>query len=125
MTAHYSSSAYHPAHIPDQPASAKRGWLRRFGNSRLPWGHTQDIVPTSMLRQSKPESLRARESYLQDLEAGRRKEEKFAQYDYHQVNDHERIRYAPFSKGTTFWFYLWGGVLYFGQCCSCYLSLGC
>ncbi|MEZ3187710.1 hypothetical protein HZR81_22780, partial [Pseudomonas sp. LM13] len=109
MTAHYSPSAYQPARIPDQPAATKRSWVFRFGNSRLPWGHTEDIVPLSILRQSTPEGLRTHEKYKQDLAAGLRQEEKFAQRDYHQINDHERIRYAPFSKRTTFWFYLWGG----------------
>jgi len=108
MTAHYSPSAYQPARIPDQPAAVKRSWLFRFGSSRLPWGHTEDIVPLSMLRQSTPAGLRAQEKYQQDVAAGLRKEEKFAQRDYHQINDHERIRYAPFSKRTTFWFYLLG-----------------
>jgi len=109
MTAHYSPSAYQPARIPDQPAAVKRSWLFRFGSSRLPWGHTEDIVPLSMLRQSTPAGLRAQEKYQQDVAAGLRQEEKFAQRDYHHINDHERIRYAPFSKSTTFWFYLWGG----------------
>jgi hypothetical protein len=109
MTAHYSPSAYQPARIPDQPAPARRSWLFRFGSSRLPWGHTEDIVPLSMLRQSKPAALRANEKYRQNVAAGLRQEEKFAQRDYHQINDHQRIRYAPFSKRTTFWFYLWGG----------------
>lgn len=112
MTAHYSPSAYQPARIPDQPAATKRSWVFRFGNSRLPWGHTEDIVPLSILRQSTPEGLRTHEKYKQDLAAGLRQEEKFAQRDYHQINDHERIRYAPFSKRTTFWFYLWGGALF-------------
>jgi hypothetical protein len=109
MTAHYSPSAYQPARIPDQPAAVKRSWLFRFGSSRLPWGHTKEIVPLSMLRQSTPTGLRTQEKYQQDVAAGLRQEEKFAQRDYHQINDHERIRYAPFSKRTTFWFYLWGG----------------
>ena len=108
MTAHYSPSAYQSARIPDQPAAVKRSWLFRFGSSRLPWGHTEDIVPLSMLRQSTPAGLRAQEKYQQDVAAGLRQEEKFAQRDYHQINDHERIRYAPFSKRTTFWFYLLG-----------------
>ncbi|BAP78027.1 hypothetical protein MT1_0850 [Pseudomonas sp. MT-1] len=109
MTAHYSPSAYQPARIPVQPAPARRSWLFRFGSSRLPWGHTEDIVPLSMLRQSTPAGLRANEKYKQNVAAGLRQEEKFAQRDYHQINDQERIRYAPFSKRTTFWFYLWGG----------------
>lgn len=109
MTAHYSPTAYQPARIPDQPAAVKRSWLFRFGNSRLPWAHTEDIVPLSMLRQSKPAGLRTHEKYKQDVAAVLRQEEKFAQRDYHQINDHERIRYAPFSKRTTFWFYLLGG----------------
>src|SRR5690606_17630891 len=109
MTAHYSPSAYQPARIPDQPAAVKRSWLFRFGSSRLPWGHTEEIVPLSMLRQSTPTGLRTQEKYQQDVAAGLRQKEKFAQRDYHQINDHERIRYAPFSKRTTFWFYLWGG----------------
>jgi hypothetical protein len=49
MSAHYSPSAYQPARIPDQPAPAKRSWLFRFGSSRLPWGHTEDIVPHGSL----------------------------------------------------------------------------
>ena len=58
MTAHYSPSAYQPARIPDQPAAVKRSWLFRFGSSRLPWGHTEDIVPHSMLSGTTPGYLR-------------------------------------------------------------------
>jgi hypothetical protein len=64
---HYSSSAYHPARIPNQPASAKRGWLKRFGNSRLPWGQTQDIVPVGMLSGTTPADLRAIGQYEEEL----------------------------------------------------------
>ncbi|MDH1731859.1 hypothetical protein N5F00_20380 [Pseudomonas chengduensis] len=109
MTAHYSPSAYQPARIPDQPAAVKRSWLFRFGGSRLPWGHTEDIVPHSMLSHTSPAGLRDVERYEHALETGEEQREAYELLDYHQVIDHERYRHASLSKRSLFWFYLWGG----------------
>ena len=109
MTAHYSPSAYQPARIPDQPAAVKRSWLFRFGSSRLPWGHTEDIVPHSMLSHTSPAGLRDVERYEHALAAGEEQREAYELLDYHQIIDHERYRHASLSKRSLFWFYLWGG----------------
>ncbi|UNG18245.1 hypothetical protein [Stutzerimonas zhaodongensis] len=109
MTAHYSPSAYQPARIPDQPAPAKRSWLFRLGSSRLPWGHTEDIVPHSMLSHTSPSSLRDVASYEQALATGAEKRQAYELLDYHQIIDHERYRHASLAKRSLFWFYLWGG----------------
>jgi len=109
MTAHYSPSAYQPARIPDQPAAVKRSWLFRFGSSRLPWGHTENIVPHSMLSQPSPAGLRDVERYEHTLATGAKKRQAYELLDYHQVIDHERYRHASLSKRSLFWFYLWGG----------------
>lgn len=109
MTAHYSPSAYQPARIPDQPEAVKRSWLFRFGSSRLPWGHTEDIVPHSMLSQPSPAGLRDVERYEYALATGTKKRQAYELLDYHQVIDHERYRHASLSKRSLFWFYLWGG----------------
>ncbi|MCQ4315540.1 hypothetical protein EA797_02235 [Stutzerimonas zhaodongensis] len=109
MTAHYSPSAYQPARIPDQPAATKRSWLFRFGSSRLPWGHTEDIVPHSMLSHTSPAGLRDVERYEHALETGEEQREAYELLDYHQVIDHERYRHASLSKRSLFWFYLWVG----------------
>ncbi|MFI8692146.1 hypothetical protein ACIGHJ_17790 [Stutzerimonas kunmingensis] len=109
MTAHYSPSAYQPARIPDQPAAAKRSWLFRFGNSRLPWGHTENIVPHSMLSHTSPAGLRNVERYEHALATGAKKRQAYELLDYHQIIDHERYRHASLSKHSLFWFYLWGG----------------
>ncbi|MGV0053145.1 hypothetical protein [Stutzerimonas sp. 381-2] len=109
MTAHYSPSAYQPARIPDQPAAVKRSWLFRFGSSRLPWGHTEDIVPHSMLSHTTPAGLRDVERYEHALAAGEEQREAYELLDYHQIIDHERYRHASLSKRSLFWFYLWGG----------------
>ncbi|MGY4826853.1 hypothetical protein [Stutzerimonas chloritidismutans] len=115
MTAHYSPSAYQPARIPDQPAAVKRSWLFRFGSSRLPWGHTEEIVPHSMLSQPSPAGLRDVERHEHALAAGAKKRQAYELLDYHQIIDHERYRHAPLSKRSLFWFYLWGGgALFFG-----------
>ena len=109
MHSHYAASAYHPERIPDQPNPAKRGWLKRFGSARLPWGRAQDIYPISMLRGSTPAELRAIEAYDEELASGKRKPQAYEQLDYHQVINHERYRHASLAKRSLFWFYLWGG----------------
>lgn len=109
MTAHYSPSAYQPTRTPDQPAAVKRSWFFRFGSSRLPWGHTEDIVPHSMLSHTSPAGLRDVERYEHALETGEEQREAYELLDYHQVIDHERYRHASLSKRSLFWFYLWGG----------------
>ncbi|WP_417797310.1 hypothetical protein [Stutzerimonas nitrititolerans] len=109
MTAHYSPSAYQPARIPDQPAAVKRSWLFRFGSSRLPLGHTEEIVPHSMLSQPSPAGLRDVERHEHALATGAKKRQAYELLDYHQIIDHERYRHAPLSKRSLFWFYLWGG----------------
>ena len=115
MTAHYSPSAYEPARIPDQPAPARRSWLFRFGSSRLPWGHTEDIVPHSVLNGTTPTYLREAERREQALATGAEKRQAYELLDYHQIIDHERYRHASLSKRSMFWFYLWGGgVSFFG-----------
>ncbi|KIZ32720.1 hypothetical protein LO50_23160, partial [Stutzerimonas stutzeri] len=83
MTSHYSPSAYQPARIPDQPAAVKRSWLFRFGSSRLPWGHTEDIVPHSMLSHTSPAGLRDVERYEHALETGEEQREAYELLDYH------------------------------------------
>ena len=113
MAAQYSPSAYQPARIPDLPAATKRSWVFRFGNSRLPWGHTEDIVPHSMLSHTSPAGLRDVERYEQALATGEEKQEAYELLDYHQVIDHERYRHASLSKRSLFWFYLWGGAFCF------------
>ncbi|MEX6504712.1 hypothetical protein [Pseudomonas zhanjiangensis] len=125
MHSHYAASAYHPERIPDQPSSTKRGWLKRFGSSRLPWGRAQEICPVSMFQGSTPTDLRAIEAYDEELASGKRKPQAYEQLDYHQVINHERYRHASLAKRSLFWFYLWGGgVLYFGRRCSCFLCRG-
>ncbi|WP_312444072.1 hypothetical protein [Stutzerimonas kunmingensis] len=109
MTAHYSPSAYQPTRIPDQPAAVKRSWLFRFGSSRLPWGHTENIVPHSMLSHTSPAGLRDVERYEHALETGEEQREAYELLDYHQIINHERYRHASLSKRSLFWFYLWGG----------------
>lgn len=105
MTAHYSPSAYQPARIPDQPASAKRSWLYRFGSSRLPWGYTEEIVPHSVLNGTTPAYLRETERREQALATGAEKRQAYESLDYHQIIDHERYRHASLSKRSLFWLY--------------------
>jgi hypothetical protein len=46
----YHPGAYNPEQIPDQSPAEKQPWLRRFGSMRLPWGSTQDMLPSKAYR---------------------------------------------------------------------------
>ena len=109
MNNYYAETAYRPDTIPKHPVPERRSWLRRFSTARLPWGVTQDLVPTSMLTCTSPSDMRAMEQYEAEIESGQRKEQAYEKLDYHQIIDHERYRCAPMSKRSAFWFYLRGG----------------
>ncbi|HDZ55596.1 MAG TPA: hypothetical protein ENI17_00385 [Pseudomonas xinjiangensis] len=126
MNNYYAETAYRPDTIPEQPVPERRSWLRRFSTARLPWGQTQELYPVSTLQQRTPSSLRASEKAERELATGQRQVEAFEEHDYHGIVNHERIRYAPLSKKTTFWLYLWGGgrfVFYCGLGCALFVFI--
>lgn len=110
---YYASTAYNPVHIPQQPASAERSWLGKFAKTRLPWGHTQDVAPESILQDPTPKSLRFWEEFDKKKEEqkalGTYKPRPFEGVDTHGVLDHERFRHALLSKRSRFWMLLCGG----------------
>jgi hypothetical protein len=110
---HYASTAYNPARIPQQPASAARSWLGKFAKTRLPWGNVQDVAPDHFLRDDTPESLRYWEQVDKERDEqkalGTYKPKPFEGVDLHGGLDHERFRYALLSMRSHFWMYLCGG----------------
>ena len=110
---YYANTAYNPVHIPQQPASAERSWLGKFAKTRLPWGHTQDVAPESILQDPTPKSLRFWEEFDKKKEEqkalGTYKPRPFEGVDTHGVLDHERFRHALLSKRSHFWMLLCGG----------------
>lgn len=110
---YYANTAYNPAHVPKQPASAARSWLGKFAKTRLPWGNVQDVAPDHFLRDDTPESLRFWEQVDKERDEqkalGTYKPKPFEGVDLHGGLDHERFRYALLSKRSHFWMYLCGG----------------
>ncbi|WP_443192109.1 hypothetical protein [Pseudomonas indica] len=108
----YASTAYNPATIPDQPPSAERSWIKRFAKVRLPWGNTQEVAPEEFLRIAAPSNLRAvekaKEERERQLAEGNYVPRPFEHVDFHDRHDHERYRYALWSKRSHFWIYMLG-----------------
>lgn len=106
----YSSGAYNPGQIPDQPPAEKQPWLRRFGSVRLPWGSTQDMLPPCVLTNIKPADLR----YQEELDKVRDEQKSRGEYipkpfehiDLHDRLDNEKIRHAQFPASSKFWLYM-------------------
>lgn len=106
----YSSGAYNPEQIPDQPPAEKQPWLRRFGSVRLPWGSTQDMLPSCVLTNIKPADLR----YQEELDRVRDEQKSRGEYipkpfehiDLHDRLDNEKIRHAQFPASSKFWIYM-------------------
>lgn len=106
----YSPGAYSPERIREQPPAEKQPWLRRFGSVRLPWGGTQDILPTCVLTNLKPADLR----YQEELDRVRSEQKSRGEYipkpfehiDLHDRLDNEKIRHAQFPASSKFWLYI-------------------
>ncbi|MBY6195350.1 hypothetical protein KUV78_16245 [Marinobacter hydrocarbonoclasticus] len=87
---YYGPAAYRPQLIPDQRVQQQdlnHSTLGRSAGFRLPWGTTQDLMPSNLFARWRPEALRRIEE-REDLlaEAG----------DQGQL-DHESICYAPLA----------------------------
>ncbi|WP_339409665.1 hypothetical protein [Pseudomonas sp. EA_35y_Pfl2_R5] len=110
---YYANTAYNPSHIPKQPASAERSWLGKFAKTRLPWGHTQEVAPESILQDPTPKSLRFWEEFdkkkAEEKALGTYKPRPFEGVDTHGVLDHQRFRHALLSKRSHFWMLMCGG----------------
>ena len=113
MNDYYASTAYRSNRMPNQPPSRERPWLKRFSCIRLPWGSTEDIAPEALLTKLSPESLRFRENAVKEKEeqlaAGTYVPAPYEHVDFHDRHDHERFRFAVWSKRSHFWLYLLGG----------------
>lgn len=112
-SSYYANTAYSPACIPQQPASAARSWLGKFAKTRLPWGRTKEVAPESILQDPTPKSLRFWEEFDQKREEekaqGTYKPRPFEGVDTHGVLDHERFRHALLSMRSHFWMIMCGG----------------
>lgn len=109
----YASTAYDARHIPDQSPSAERSWVRRLAKMRLPWGHTQEVVPEQLLDDLPPHYLRHNEKFEREraeLQAkGMYVPKPLEHLDFYNHLDNERFCYATLSKRSNFWLYMKGG----------------
>jgi hypothetical protein len=110
---YYSASAYRSDRTHQQAPSAERPWIRRFAKMRLPWGMTQEVAPDDFLTEAAPKNLRHVEEALREKEdklaAGTYVPAPYAHVDFHDRHDHERFRFALWSKRARFWAYMYGG----------------
>lgn len=117
---YYAQKAYSSRHIPDQSASVEQSWLLKFSGVRLPWGNTQEVVPSGIMQDPKPESMRFWEN------AEKQKAVKKADGTYvsapleeaelHQKYDQESFRYAQLPFCSQVWLLLytfgkWGFII--------------
>jgi hypothetical protein len=104
---YYSPTSYRPDRIPDQPASQARGLYQKFSCTRLPWGSTQDVIPSNLLEFLTPELMRLHEQSSQEkseqLANGTYKETPFDGVELHQRYDHENLSMARLSFKSQFW----------------------
>jgi hypothetical protein len=109
-SSYYAPTAYRSDQIPKQPPSAERSWIRRFAKVRLPWGMTQEVATDDFLLDRKPSSLRRQESRVKEREEklalGTYVPAPYEHVDFHDREDHERFRFALWSKRSRFWVYL-------------------
>jgi len=109
---YYAPTAYRPDRIPNQPDSAERSWLKRFGKKRLPWGGTIEIAPDELMQRRGPSNLRFREKMRKEREeklaAGTYVPAPYEHVNFHDRHDHERFRFALWATRAQFWIFLYG-----------------
>ncbi|MGS0736609.1 hypothetical protein [Pseudomonas sp.] len=114
---YYAPTAYRSDQIPSQPPSAERSWIRHFAKVRLPWGMTQEVAPDNLMTGRKPATLRRQELLLREREEkrvlGTYIPALYEHVDFHHREDHERFRFALWSRRSHFWIYIYGGGKFF------------
>jgi hypothetical protein len=122
---YYSEEAYRADRIPVQADSAKRSPLHKLTGTRLPWGHTQDVVPENIMEDPKPESMRFWEQWEKEkaeMKAnGKYVPRPFEDVELHCKYDHERFRFAQLPFRSQFWLSLrtfckWGMIILLPLC---------
>ena len=107
---YYSLTSYRPDRIPDQPASLTRDLYKIFSCTRLPWGCTQELEPSNLMKASSPEDMRRdernRKEKAEQISSGTFKPTPFDKVDFHQKYDHEHIRLARLPFRSQFWLVL-------------------
>jgi len=107
---YYSPTSYRPDRIPDQPASQARGLYQKFSCTRLPWGSTQDVIPSNLLEFLTPELMRLHERNSQEkseqLANGTYKETPFDGVELHQRYNHESLKISRLPFGSQLWLIL-------------------
>ncbi|MGO1501367.1 MAG: hypothetical protein ACTHWH_08820 [Marinobacter sp.] len=87
---YYGAEAYRPNAIPDQPAQgqdANRSKFKRAAGFRLPWGSSQDVMPSNLFSRWRPKALRRIE----------KREDVLAEKGDQGQLDHASICYAPLA----------------------------
>ena len=92
---YYGPKAYDSEHIPQQKrpapgANPAQPWFNQKADQKLPWGHTEDVVPQIIRRRNRPEMLRKFEKNPLP----------FGDLQTHQRIDHECYRHATTALRT-------------------------
>lgn len=107
---YYSPTSYRQDRIPDQPASQARGLYQRFSCTRLPWGSTQDVIPSNLLGFLSPSTMRMHEQNAQEkseqLANGTYQATSFDGMELHQRYDHENLRMSRLPFNSQFWLFI-------------------
>lgn len=105
----YATTAYSSTSVPVQLSGERRTGLKRLTGRRLPWGNTQEVVPSAFM-QPEPKSLRfwetERERKAELVAKGEYKPAPLEHIDFHDRCDHEHYRHAPWARRAHFWLYL-------------------
>jgi len=105
----YASTAYSPARLQKYPPEKTRTGLKRLAGRRLPWGHTQSLIPDAFMTPG-PDALRLVEDKKREKEKkiaeGIYKYAPLERIDFHDRCDHAHYRHAPWAGRAHFWIYL-------------------
>ncbi|RMT79935.1 hypothetical protein ALP40_00998 [Pseudomonas viridiflava] len=107
--AYYQAKAYRPDNIPTQnPSTRKKNFASAV--ARLPWGHTQQVMPTGLMKESSPKRMRfweqTKAEKKEQLANGTYTSPLYEGTDVHIRYDHERFRFALLPFISQLWIYM-------------------
>lgn len=106
---YYEANAYRPDNIPAQdPHTGEKSCFST--EVRLPWGHTQQVIPTEFMDESNPNRMRFWEKVettkKEQLTNGTYTAPFYERTDVHLRYDHEVLRFALLPFISQLWIYM-------------------
>ncbi len=107
--AYYEANAYRPDHIPAQnPHTGEKSYFST--EVRLPWGDTQQVIPTEFMEGSNPNRMRFWEkvetTMKEQLTNGTYTAPYYERTDVHLRYNHEVFRFALLPFISQLWIYM-------------------